>query len=103
MYSVALGKVDRGTLHEIDAYWGNETCSIFFLGRQSKIVSMYGLDTGVLFRNWTIVLVDDSEEVLGTSVRRKVKILKFSPHVFLSSKVRYAIFIDAKLQIQQHP
>eukprot|EP01031_Cornospumella_fuschlensis_P025791 gene25791-31146_t len=104
IYTVALGKREATHLHPAGDFWDGKPCSIFLLSNNSKFAETYGLETGSVFRNWFIVIVKDEPfSRQFPSARRAAKIVKFSPHTFLHSNVKYAIFIDAKLQAMVHP
>eukprot|EP01031_Cornospumella_fuschlensis_P027613 gene27613-33347_t len=107
LYSLSIGHRDSGSIHPIDNYWDspNTTCSLFILGYHSKFVHPpHNLTTGSHFLNWTIVLVNDTllREQFG-SFRRASKLVKMSTHMFMHAKVKYAVFIDAKLQPMAPP
>ncbi|RYG96513.1 DUF616 domain-containing protein, partial [archaeon] len=104
LYSISLGPRDASSLHPVQDYWGGKPCSIYMLGNHSKFVQTHKLQTGSIFRNWLIVLVNDLllEQQYG-SYRRAVKLVKMSTHMVLHPNVKYAIFIDAKLVSIHHP
>ncbi|RYY82441.1 DUF616 domain-containing protein [archaeon] len=104
IYTVALGKREVTHLHPAGEFWGGKPCSIFLLSNNSKFAETHNLESGSIFRNWLIIVVKDEPfaQQYG-SPRRAAKIVKFAPHYFLHPNVKYAIFIDAKLQAMVHP
>ncbi|RYH03666.1 DUF616 domain-containing protein [archaeon] len=104
LYSIALGNKDTLKVITIEDFWDGKTCSIFFLSSHSKFAHIHKLDTGSRFRNWTIIGVESStlDQAFGSN-RRAAKVVKMSPHYFLHPNVKYAIFIDAKLQVVANP
>jgi hypothetical protein len=106
LYSVAID--DRAdSFHHIDRYWGEArsfwksapACSVLFLSEKSKfrLKHKHASRAG----NWHIVPV---KKLSAFSDNRKAaKLPKLFPHSFFAGSVDYALYIDTKLKLRDHP
>jgi hypothetical protein len=106
LYSVAID--DRAdSFHHIDKYWGEAksfwgstpACSVLFLSDRSEFRLKHKHATRA--GNWHIVPV---KELSAFSDNRKAsKLPKLFPHSFFAGSVDYALYIDTKLRLLDHP
>jgi hypothetical protein len=101
LYSVAVD--DRAdSFNPIDDYWGDPlTCSILFLSKNSLYLQRHVGASKV--GNWNIVAVDKLTGSGFSDGRKASRVPKLSPGKFFADTAQYALYIDAKLKLLQHP
>ncbi|KAJ1391083.1 hypothetical protein B484DRAFT_286964 [Ochromonadaceae sp. CCMP2298] len=99
LYSIAIDD-HADTFNHIDQYWKEPVhCSILYLSANSMYLRKH--PSAEMLGNWTIVPVKKLDAF--TNNRKAAKIPKLFPHSFFADSVEYALYVDAKIQLTEHP
>lgn len=99
LYSIAIER-KANEFNKIGNYWNSRlSCSVLFLSHSSEYLRYHSGAKKV--SNWNIVPVMGLEAFSNN--RKASKIPKLFPQSFFADTVIYAMYIDAKISLRQHP